>query len=136
MHLVRCLRVKLNRYKTKLKRSKDHIHSSESDFICMCYTSFCFGRREKDEHCRHFEEKVQRIADAAPRRQKCGSGKVSFPLNGTMIFSILILYATSIGAVKSDLWKETTLIEKVNEKSKRSKAGSAITVKLTFGIRT
>jgi hypothetical protein len=44
--------------------------------------------------------------------------KVSFPLNGTMIFSILILYATSIGAVKSDLWKETTLIEKVNEKSK------------------
>ena len=35
-----------------------------------------------------------------------------------MIFSILILYATSIGAVKSDLWKETTLIEKVNEKSK------------------
>jgi transposase-like protein len=40
------------------------------------------------------------------------------PLNGTMIFSILILYATSIGAVKSDLWKETTLIEKVNEKSK------------------
>jgi hypothetical protein len=62
--------------------------------------------------------------------------KVSFPLNGTMIFSILILYATSIGAVKSDLWKETTLIEKVNEKSKRSKAGSAITVKLTFGIRT
>jgi hypothetical protein len=44
--------------------------------------------------------------------------KVSFPLNGTMIFSILILYATSIGAVKSYLWKETTLIEKVNEKSK------------------
>jgi hypothetical protein len=44
--------------------------------------------------------------------------KALFPLNGTMIFSILILYATSIGAVKSDLWKETTLIEKVNEKSK------------------
>ena len=117
MHIVRCLRVKLNRYKTKLKRSKDHIHSSESDFICMCYTSFCFGRREKDEHCRHFEEKVQRIADAAPRLAR-KQWKVSFPLNGTMIFSILILYATSIGAVKSDLWKETTLIEKVNEKSK------------------
>ena len=83
----------------------------------MCYTSLCFGRREKDEHCRHFEEKVQRIADAAPQPEMW-FWKVSFPLNGTMIFSILILYATSIGAVKSDQWKETTLIEKVNEKSK------------------
>ena len=38
MHLNRWLRAKLYRNKTKLERSKDHIGSSESDFICMDYT--------------------------------------------------------------------------------------------------
>jgi hypothetical protein len=39
--------------------------------------------------------------------------EVSFPLYGAMIISMLILYAPSISAVKSDLWKETALIEKM-----------------------
>jgi hypothetical protein len=45
-------------------------------------------------------------------KMRFGFGKVSFPLLGTIMISILILSAKCITAVKSDLWKETTTITK------------------------